>query len=123
MKIKDIKPGMKNLEVVAYVARKWETERSRWRRHALTMLTDDTGRIRLNLWREQVDQIKVGDQVHLVASFARRYRGSVLELSTWEERIRVNRHLRMPPRYASSALALDAAEETRTNRRKAWTFP
>jgi ssDNA-binding replication factor A large subunit len=89
VKLKDVKRGMKDIEVTAVVTKKWEDQRSRYTRHALAMLSDKTGEVRLNLWRSQIDQVDVGDTVRLKAAFARIHKGLALELSTWEEELTV----------------------------------
>jgi ssDNA-binding replication factor A large subunit len=89
VKLRDVKPGMKDLEVTAVVTKKWEDQRSMYTPHALAMLSDKTGEIRMNLWRSQIDQVDVGDTVRLKAAFARRHKGLALELSTWEEELKI----------------------------------
>jgi ssDNA-binding replication factor A large subunit len=124
VKIKDIKARMRDLEVTAEVTKKWETQRSLWRPHALAMLADGTGEIRLNLWRGQIEQVEVGDVVHLKSAFARRYRGAVLELSTWEEDIRIERDRRKAlgkrPRPERAQSPIEAGESRKT---RPWEFP
>lgn len=91
VKLKDVKPGMKDIEVTARVTKKWEDSRSMYTPHALAMLSDKTGEVRLNLWRGQIGQVDVGDTVILRAAFARKHKGLVLELSTWEEQLKVRK--------------------------------
>lgn len=89
VKIKDIKKIIGNgYEIKGTITRKEKTQRSMWREHALSTLEDDTGSILLNLWKDQVNQVSVGDTVYLKNAFTQRRKG-VVELSTWEEKIEV----------------------------------
>jgi len=80
-----------SLEVVGTVTRKERTQRSKWREHALSTLEDETGSILLNLWRDQINQVNVGDTICLKAGFTEKRKG-VFQLSTWEEKIEVLKH-------------------------------
>jgi len=44
------------------------------------IIKDETGSIRLNLWRQQIDKVRVGDIIGLVNAFVRVYR-DVMELN------------------------------------------
>src|SRR5436309_14307072 len=84
-KIRDIKSGMKGLTVVAHVASRAPVDlRSSRTAHALATITDDTGYILLNLWRDQITHIQAGDSIILRNAFARKH-GGKLELSTWDD--------------------------------------
>jgi ssDNA-binding replication factor A large subunit len=94
VKITDIRTGMKDIDVAGKVTKVERTQRSLWREHALAWLNDGSGEIRLNLWRDQIEQVHIGDVVHLRAAFARKYKGMVLELSTWEDQIEISKRAR-----------------------------
>ena len=47
---------------------------------ARAVLQDETGSVRLNLWRDQIDIAKTGDTVVLENAFAREF-GGVVELN------------------------------------------
>ena len=79
---------MDNLEVVGKVISKAMSPRSPSTPHALALLQDETGSIRLSLWGRQIEQVNQGDVIRLKRAFARWYRGK-LELATWEENIEV----------------------------------
>jgi len=79
--------------VIGTITRKERTQRSTWREHALSTLEDETGSMLLNLWRDQIDQVQVGDKIFLKAAFAKSHKGSY-QLSTWEEKIEVLEHVR-----------------------------
>ena len=124
--VKEIKTGMQDIDLTATVTAKWTTQRSLWRPHALAMLADETGEIRLNLWRDQIEQVDVGDRVHLKEAFARRYKGAVLELSTWEEKIEVKKRSRerAPEKRPMSESARNPTKEAGESRKaKHWEFP
>ena len=89
VKIKDIvkKPGDYR-DVEGTIVRKEKTQRSVWREHALCTLTDETGSILLNLWRDQINQVNLGDTIRLKTAFVQKRKGSY-QLSTWEEKIEV----------------------------------
>jgi hypothetical protein len=83
VKISDIKHPMKNIRVTGKMGDK-RTILNPHKKRAVAFLSDGTGRILLNLWREQVDQVKEGDTVYLMYAFTKKgVRG--MTLSTWEE--------------------------------------
>jgi len=55
-----------------------------YKKHAIAQISDDTGKIWLALWRDQVDQVQVGDTILLTDAFTRRDRGR-FALHTWQE--------------------------------------
>ena len=83
-KIKDLKPHMENVTLVALVVEKSDPT---WmgfdkKRYASAIVEDETGRIKLNLWRDQVDQVKKGDLVRIPGAFVH-VRNGTLQISTW----------------------------------------
>ena len=44
---------------------------------AFAVIEDETGRVRLNLWRDQADIVNVGNVVEVVNAFARSFRGQI----------------------------------------------
>jgi len=44
-------------------------------RVATAILKDETGQVKLNLWRDQIERAKVGETVRLENAFAREFRG------------------------------------------------
>lgn len=69
---------MRNIEVTDRIVRKGDTREVETRygpaRVSWAILEDETGSIRLNLWRQQIDRVKVGDRVRLVKAFVRVYK-------------------------------------------------
>jgi len=95
MKLTDLKPGMSGLDIVAEVVEKSEPIMKGGKRYAVATLEDDTGRIALNLWRQQVEQLCVGDLVMVPKSFVQEWRG-ILELSTWADIVVLNKRKGQP---------------------------
>ena len=82
VKIKHIKRGMRNICVVAEVVKIdpipiWTTKLAK------ATIRDDTGTIILNLWRDQVEQCRVGDLIKVRDAYVKLNRGK-LELNTWK---------------------------------------
>lgn len=84
VKIGEIVPGMRNIEVVGRIVSMGERKRVETRfgpaEVAAAILRDETGSIRLNLWRRQIDTVREGDLVMLVNAFASSF-GGVVELN------------------------------------------
>jgi replication factor A1 len=78
LKISRITGNMRNIEVTDRIVRKGDTREVETRygpaRVSWAILEDETGSIRLNLWRQQIDRVKVGDRVRLVKAFVRVYK-------------------------------------------------
>jgi replication factor A1 len=84
IKICDIRSGMRNIEVVGRI-----TDISKRRRVqtrfgpadvATAILRDKTGSIRINLWRQQIDEVSEGKAIKLINAFAKIY-NDMLELN------------------------------------------
>jgi len=92
LKIKDLKPKMQNLTLIAEVVEKSGVEMRGHprKRYASAIIEDETGRIKLNLWREQVDQVKEGDVIQIPKAFVH-IRGRSVQVSTWSTIELVNR--------------------------------
>jgi len=75
LRIADIKIGMRDLRIFGTITHVGEVKSVITRfgaaRVAAAKLEDPTGSIRLNLWREQIDLVKVGDNVRLENAFVR----------------------------------------------------
>jgi replication factor A1 len=86
VKISDIKEGDNEINIEGEVAEKSYARevRSRYGRVLMVAdatLKDETGRITLTLWNEQVKQVMVGDRVKIENGYAKSFR-NVLQLST-----------------------------------------
>lgn len=77
LKIKDIKENTDNIEVEGYVVEKEAAHDVVTRfgpaKLAKAVIKDDTGTIRLNLWRQQVDIVFKGDRIKLEKAFAQTF--------------------------------------------------
>lgn len=84
VKIIDLKPHMENVEVVVRVMSKSNVVQFKMKKHATAMVEDSTGQIRLNLWRDQVDQVEDGDLIIIPNAFVHLRLGEK-QLSTWSD--------------------------------------
>lgn len=83
MKIKDLRNGMKRVDVEAKVVEKTATREvmSRYKnetyRVATAVLSDGTGQIKLTLWNEQIEQVNVNDTVKIENGYVTSFRGEI----------------------------------------------
>lgn len=73
---------MDNITVIARVLSKTREIEIRGKRYASANIEDETGKIILNLWRDQVSQVDVGDLIKIQSAFVH-VRMGVKQLSTW----------------------------------------
>ena len=73
---------MKHVTITARVVEKSQVTMRGQKRYATAIVEDETGRIKLNLWREQVDQVKEGDIVRISEAFVQ-FTGRTVQISTW----------------------------------------
>jgi len=78
LKINQIRAGMDGITLtgrIASISDKREVDTRYGKAYvANAVLEDDTGRISLNLWRNQIDPVKVGDLVKVENGFVRTFR-------------------------------------------------
>jgi len=89
VKIIDLKPHMENITVVARVVSKSQIIEVRLKKYAYAVVEDDTGKIKLNLWRDQVSQVEEGDMIRIPSAFVH-VRFGEKQLSTWSSIEKVN---------------------------------
>ena len=83
MKIKDLRDGLRQVDVVAKVIEKSDTRevRSRYRdetyKVADAVINDETGSIKLVLWNKQIDQVNVDDTVKIENGYIKSFRGEM----------------------------------------------
>ncbi len=83
MKIKELKDGMKRIEIQAKVTEKQAPREvmARFRdvvhRVANATISDDTGSIKLTLWNEQIDQVNINDNVKIENGYITSFRGEI----------------------------------------------
>ncbi len=84
VRISDLRAGMSGITVVGIITEKGEERTLETRygpiRFAKATLDDGTGSTTLNLWRDQVDQVEVGDEVRIENGYTRTFKGA-LELN------------------------------------------
>jgi replication factor A1 len=83
MKINELRDGMRRVSVVAKVIEKSEPRevRSRYRdetyRVADAMISDETGKIKLTLWNQQIEQVNIDDTVKIENGYIKSFRGEI----------------------------------------------
>ena len=83
MEIKDLKNGMKRVEVEAVVMEKGNPRQvqSRFKDETYTVadaiVQDETGTIKLTLWNEQIDQVKVGDRIKIENGYVTSFKAEI----------------------------------------------
>jgi replication factor A1 len=80
MKISELKPGMRRVDVEAKVtslsdAREVTTRTGDQSRVATADVADDSGAVKLTLWNEQIDQVKVNSSVKIENGYVTSFRG------------------------------------------------
>jgi len=84
LKIRDLRAGMDGVTTtgrITKISEKMEVETKFGKSHlAVALLVDETESIRLNLWRWQIDLVKVGDIIRIENGFVRSFKDQ-LELN------------------------------------------
>lgn len=79
MKIKDLQPKQAKVDVEAEVKiigdiREFQ-KFGNMGRVANAVIADDTGKIKLTLWNEDIDKIRVGDKIRITNGFVSEFQG------------------------------------------------
>jgi replication factor A1 len=83
LKIKELRDGMRRVDVEAKVIEKSPAREvmSRYKdvvhRVATAIISDDTGKIKLTLWNDQIDQVNVNDNVKIENGYITTFRGEM----------------------------------------------
>ena len=83
MKINELRDGMKRITIQAKVTEKSDPREvtSRFKdqtyKVATVLITDETGTIKLTLWNEQIDQVKVDDVVNIQNGYVTSFKGEI----------------------------------------------
>lgn len=83
MKINELRDGMKRITIQAKVTEKSDQREvtSRFKdqtyKVATALITDETGTIKLTLWNEQIDQVKVNDVVNIQNGYVTSFKGEI----------------------------------------------
>ena len=79
MEIKDLEPRQSNVEVVATIKsidepREFEKFGNPGK-VANATIEDESGSMKLTLWNDQIDQVKVGDKIHITNGYVNEWQG------------------------------------------------
>jgi replication factor A1 len=83
LNIKDLRNGMKRVDVKAKVVSKGDTREvtSRYKdetyKVADAVVADETGSIKLTLWNEQIDQVNVNDNIKVENGYVTSFKGEI----------------------------------------------
>ena len=80
MKIVELKPGMRRVDITAKVLelsapRDVTTRTGEQSRVATATVSDDSGSVKLTLWNEQIDQVSVDSNVAIENGYVTSFRG------------------------------------------------
>ncbi len=81
MVIKDLQPKQRNVNIVAEVTeigdvRTFEKFGTQGR-VANAVIKDDSGTVKLTLWNDQIDKVKVGDKVEIKNGYVNEWQGEI----------------------------------------------
>lgn len=83
MNVKDLRNGMKRVDVEAQVTEKGNPREvmSRYKDESYTVadavVADETGSIKLTLWNEQIDQVNVNDKIKIENGYVTSFKGEI----------------------------------------------
>ena len=83
MKIKDLRDGMKRVDVEGTIIEKTEPREVQSRTSDKTftvanaILSDETGNIKLTLWNKQINQVNVNDKIKIENGYVTSFRGEM----------------------------------------------
>ena len=82
MKIRELKDGMRRVDVEGVIIDKTEPRTVNLRTGgqanvADCTLQDDSGSIKLSLWEDMIDQVKAGDRVKVENGYTNSFRGEI----------------------------------------------
>ena len=79
MEIKDVQPNQGNIDLVLTIKDKGEARSfekfGKTGRVCSATVKDDSGELKLTLWNDDVDKVKVGDKIHLKNGWCSEYQG------------------------------------------------
>jgi replication factor A1 len=81
MKISELKAGDPNVEVKGKIIEVGESRNVNTRFGASTVadaiIKDETGQIKLTLWRDQISKVKSGDEVEIIGGYVKEWNGEL----------------------------------------------
>jgi replication factor A1 len=88
MAIKDLEARQRNVDIVGEILEISDTRTfekfGTQGRVANAVIKDETGQVKLSLWNEQIDQVKVGDKVAIKNGYVGEWQGE-LQLTTGKQ--------------------------------------
>jgi len=85
MAIKDLQAREGNVDLIGTITEVGDTKEfekfGKTGRVSSATMQDETGTVKLSLWNEQIDQVKVGDKVHVQKGYVNEFKGE-LQLTT-----------------------------------------
>ena len=80
MKVSELRPGTRSVGITVKIleiseAREVTTRRGEQSRVATAVVSDDSGTVKLNLWNEQIDQVKVNNTIAIENGYVDSFRG------------------------------------------------
>ena len=81
VKVKDLRYGLKNFSIVGKIVEKGESRNVMTRfgkkRVADAILEDETGKVKLTLWEDQIDKVNAGSQVKITGAYIKFYQNEM----------------------------------------------
>ena len=83
VKVKELRDGMKRVNIKGTVTEKSDPREvtSRYKdqtyRVATAVMTDETGTIKLTLWNDQIEMVKVNDVIRIENGYVTSFRGEI----------------------------------------------
>jgi len=81
MKVAELRPGMSKVDLEVRVVEVSEPRVVRTRygvaKVADAVVEDDTGRVNMSLWNEQIDQVSPGDTINIENGYTTQFKGKV----------------------------------------------
>ncbi|KXA91002.1 hypothetical protein AKJ57_02890 [candidate division MSBL1 archaeon SCGC-AAA259A05] len=81
MKADDVKPGMRNLDLELKVVDMEEPhtfeKKGKQGKVVTAVCEDDSGRVKVSLWDEDVDRVETGDRIRVEGGYSRLFKGEL----------------------------------------------
>ncbi len=81
MKADDVKPGMRNIDLDVEVVEKEDTHTFQNEdgegKVATAICKDDSGKVKISLWNEDIDRVEVGDRIRIESGYSRLFKDEV----------------------------------------------
>jgi len=81
MNVRDLRDGMRRVDVEGEIAEMGEPRAVSWSggegRVADCQIKDDSGQMKLTLWNEEIDRVKVGSKIRITNGYTKSFRGEV----------------------------------------------